>query len=56
LIAAESNPDGKAAMEAMVGTCRFDDTPEGIAAAFVRIGQMDQMIQSITGFTGTLQP
>jgi phosphonate transport system substrate-binding protein len=56
LLQAKSNPEAKAAMDNFVDTCEFDDTPQGIEAAFAQMREMDQKIQAIPGLAEALKP
>jgi phosphonate transport system substrate-binding protein len=50
LATAHLNPDGLAAIQTDAQTCKFDDTPEGIGAAFEQMRAMHTRLKEIPGW------
>jgi phosphate/phosphite/phosphonate ABC transporter binding protein len=47
LLKTDQDEEGKAALDAFDGTTKFDDFPEGIEAAFARIRELIEIVQSV---------
>ena len=55
LLGADQNPEGATALDQAAHTCKFDDVPEGIEAAFRDMHAMHTKVEAIQGWSESLE-